>query len=93
MNLKDLRVGEWFRWSATGAKAKYLGEAKTGLFPEGKVWLFMRENGQRYFAESGKRQVSKANGYCKTPAIRKKKLIDAEEYQKYRNYKELKEIG
>jgi hypothetical protein len=87
MNLEDLKFGEWFRWNTVGAKAKYLGEAKTKLFPEGKVFLFMRENGQRYFVESGKTQVSKASGYCKSPVIRKKKMIDMEEYQKYRNYK------
>jgi hypothetical protein len=87
MKLEDLKVGAWFRWSASGSKAKYLGEAKTDLFPEGKVFLYMHDNGQRYFSESGKRLVSKADGYCKAPNIRKKKMIDIKEYQEYRNYK------
>jgi hypothetical protein len=78
MNLEDLKYGEWFRWDATGAKAQYLGEAKTGVFPEGRVYRFRRDNGQRYFVESGKRQVSKTSGYTRGAVIRKRKRIDAE---------------
>ena len=61
MSLDEIKPGSWFKFICTKGKCKYFGTAQIPIL--GKVYLFMRENGQGYFIRNGKSQVIALTDY------------------------------
>jgi len=55
MTIEEIKIGSWFKFVCTKGKCKYFGTAVIPIC--GKVYLFMRENGQGFFVRNGKSQV------------------------------------